>query len=146
MWLKEAPRLQVGLSRPGDCSGVTAGLTCTQSYSLQRPGWKTPAARMCHPACMEGPAENEHAISFPPWAQPRGKMGRQEHFSREIQSSLSQIVPWCAVPLQKGASDPGAGRNGPTSRPVRATTCGTRPGAVGAVGTGLLVLWFLPGD
>ena len=107
---------------------------------------ETPAARMCHPVCTEGAAENEHAISFPPWAHPQGKVGRQEHFYREIQSSLSQIVPWCTVRLQKGASDPGADRNGPASMPVRAPTCGTRPRAVGAVGTGLLVLWFLPGD
>lgn len=74
-----------------------------------------------------------------------GKRG-DEHFSREILGSMLQTLPWCTVPLQKGAFDPGAGRNGPASMPVRAPTCGTRPGAVGAVGTGLLVLWFLPGD
>ena len=36
---------------------------------------------------------------------------------------------------------PGASRNGPASMPVRTPTCGTRPGAVGAEDTGLLVLF-----
>ena len=48
-------------------------------------------------------------------------------------------------PAPGGVPDPEAGRNGPASRPVRTPTCGSRPG-VGAGDTGLLVLWFLPGD
>ena len=48
-------------------------------------------------------------------------------------------------PAPGGVPDPEAGRNGPSSRPVRTPTCGSRPG-VGAGDTGLLVLWFLPGD
>ena len=48
-------------------------------------------------------------------------------------------------PAPGGGPRSGASRNGPASMPVRTPTCGTRPGAVGAEDTGLLVLCSLPG-
>ena len=91
---------------PG-CSWDSAGPGLFRSHSRPQPlsallppeaGVGGPAARTRHPARTGGAAENEHAISLPPWAQPRGEAGRQEHSSREIRGSLSRTLPRRTVP------------------------------------------------
>ena len=83
--------------------------------------------------------------AFLPRARPHRKVGRQEQSCKRTgavchsHSHGGEICSW-RVP------DPGASRNGPASMPVSTPKCGTRPGAVGAEDTGLLVLCFLPGD
>ena len=139
MWPKEAPRGQVGDSTgPG---------TCSQPHSSQSPEREEASNTGCvtkqvgsHLWRMRLPS------AFLPRARPHGKVGRQKQFPRTIWGSMSQSLPWWKDLLLEGIPDPGASWNGPTSMPVRTSICGTRPGAVGVEDTGLLVLYFLPGD
>ena len=132
-----------GLNRPRDCAGVIASLACSQPHSSQSPEREETSRQDVSPS-RKSPVKNEGAISFPPQGPPTQESGETSNPLEQF-GALCRSLSWRRDLLLEGVPDPRASRNGPASMPVRTPTCGTRPGAVGAEDTGLLVLCFLPG-
>lgn len=137
---REAPRVQVGLNRPTDCSGIIASLICSHSRGQGGRRSRQDVSPSMHesdlqkmnrpPAFLLGPI---HMGKWETRAFPRERFGALCHRHPIVERSAPGGVPRIQEPA--GMAPP------PCS--VRPPHVGPGPGGCGVEDTGLLLLFSL---
>ena len=144
MWLKEAPREQVGLNRPRDCARVVASLACPQPCSPQRPDGGGTSRLDVSPSRQEATCGEQGCSQLSSPGLFTGESpGDRSNCLEQFRAPCQSLPRWRALlqgaPLLQGAA--GIVLPPCLSEPPQV---GPGPGWGVRVGTGLLILWLLP--